>query len=196
VSVNDGEWHLLELAFDGSNRNFYVDGSSAGSAPVSGTLQYSSQALQVGRQDGIAGGYFSGAIDEVAFYTTTLTSSQAAVHDSVATTPTGTSCTPIGGATSSVYVPVSGDLGKRLRVEVTASDANGPSASDSLAAVVSGNAPANVSPPSIDGTAQIAQTLTAETGTWTGAGTIAYTHQWQRCGHSQAVIRDNPGATG
>jgi hypothetical protein len=41
--------------------------------------------------------------------------------------------------------------------------------------------PANTSSPTVTGTAQQGQTLTATTGTWTGDTPITYTFQWQRC---------------
>lgn len=39
-------------------------------------------------------------------------------------------------------------------------------------------APTNLTLPSITGTAQVGQTLTRVNGTWSGAGTITYAHQW------------------
>ena len=42
-------------------------------------------------------------------------------------------------------------------------------------------APANTSPPTISGTVQQGQTLTADKGTWTGTEPITYTYEWQRC---------------
>jgi hypothetical protein len=40
------------------------------------------------------------------------------------------------------------------------------------------NAPANTAVPTITGTAQVGQTLTRTTGTWTGSPTPTYTQQW------------------
>lgn len=55
--------------------------------------------------------------------------------------------------------------------------------------------PANESPPTISGTPQQDQTLTASLGTWSGDSPITYSFQWQRCDSAGATCGSIAGAT-
>ncbi|HEY4450506.1 MAG TPA: S8 family serine peptidase [Solirubrobacteraceae bacterium] len=94
----------------------------------------------------------------------------------------GNGCLPISGATSQTYVPVPGDVGHALRVQETASNEGGASAPASSAATakVVPPPPANSSPPTIAGSAQPGQTLTAGTGSWANEPT-SFAYLWNRC---------------
>ncbi|MGE5691047.1 MAG: hypothetical protein ACM33B_10890 [Pseudomonadota bacterium] len=109
----------------------------------------------------------------------------------------GASCVNIPGETSTVRIITNGDVGSTLRVIVTASNAGGSSsAASAVSGVVAprGAAPANTSPPTISGTPQSGQTLTASTGAWSNSPT-SYAFQWQRCNAAGASCANIPGET-
>ena len=96
----------------------------------------------------------------------------------------GGACTGIGGATRSAYVPVSGDVGYRLRATVTARNVVGSAsiASNLTATVVAtGSAPTAHRQPDVHGSAQVGQTVTVDNGSWYGTTPITFGYQWQRC---------------
>jgi hypothetical protein len=97
----------------------------------------------------------------------------------------GANCSTISGATSTTYVLASADVGARMRVLVTASNAEGSASALSEATSVvaddSSGAPKNTGEPTISGTPRVGQQLTGTTGTWTGTQPIAYALQWVRC---------------
>ena len=111
----------------------------------------------------------------------------------------GASCTSISGATGTKYTVVSADLGKTLRVAVTASNKAGESAtatSDATQVVATtGGKPANTKPPTITGTATVGTTLTAEHGTWVGDEPITYSYAWQKCDSAGNACSAISGAT-
>jgi hypothetical protein len=109
----------------------------------------------------------------------------------------GANCGNIGNANSPTYTLTTGDVGHRLRVEVTASNSSGGSTATSNATGVVravGTAPRNVAAPSIAGNPQEGQTLTANVGTWSGASSFGY--QWQRCDGAGNGCAAVAGATG
>ena len=73
-----------------------------------------------------------------------------------------------------------------------------------LLAVAAGNAsaaqpggvPVNVSPPTISGSPQVGQSLTADRGSWTGRKPLTYSYTWRSCDASGSACADLAGATG
>src|SRR6185437_51992 len=95
-------------------------------------------------------------------------------------------CSNVGAASSvATYALTGTDVGSTIQVVVVASNAGGPSApatSNPTAQVASApvQVPSNQTPPTISGTPQAGQTLTADPGQWTNSPT-GYSYQWQRC---------------
>jgi hypothetical protein len=109
----------------------------------------------------------------------------------------GASCANVPGETSTIRIVTNGDVGSTLRVVVTASNAGGSSsAASAVSGVVQprGAAPANTAAPTISGTPQAGQTLTASNGTWSNNPT-SYAYQWQRCNSAGASCTNIPGET-
>ncbi|HKP91424.1 MAG TPA: hypothetical protein VJT75_15775, partial [Thermoleophilaceae bacterium] len=108
----------------------------------------------------------------------------------------GAGCADIGGATASTYDLAAADVGRTIRVVVTATNpGGGTSATSAQSATIDPNPPASTSAPSIAGTARDGQTLMALDGTWTGTPAIAFGYQWRRCDSAGAGCADIAGAT-
>src|ERR671931_756807 len=100
----------------------------------------------------------------------------------------GEGCTAISGATFRRYIVRQADVGHRLRVRVTAANSEGSASEVSNATAIVRAAPArpqNTVPPTISGTAQVGQTMTANPGTWSGQ-TLTFSYQWRRCDRTGA----------
>jgi hypothetical protein len=95
--------------------------------------------------------------------------------------PDGGDCTIVSGATSRDYRLVSTDVGSRMRVRVTATNAEGSrtAASNPTGTVV--GPPVNTSPPWSRGAAVVGQVVTADPGGWTGKSPISFSYLWLRC---------------
>jgi hypothetical protein len=117
------------------------------------------------------------------------------VIDPSATSPAGLSTSSgtggssqIAGATSQAYIPVTGDVGNALTVSVVAKNTSGSSvpatsvATATVAAAVA-SVPVDTALPTISGTTQVGQTLTATNGTWANSPT-SFTYQWNRAGNA------------
>ncbi len=110
----------------------------------------------------------------------------------------GSSCGSIGDATNQNYVASSGDIGHTIRVEVTATNADGRGQALSAATAQiapTGSAPANTKQPNPAGTAEDGKTVTVDNGSWSGLQPITYTYQWQSCTAVNSVCTNLAGMT-
>lgn len=109
----------------------------------------------------------------------------------------GDSCAAITAATSKTYTAQSADVGRTLRVTVTATsaDGSGQATSAPTAVVSSASAPGNTQAPTISGATQVGSTLTAAKGSWTGNPT-SYAYVWSRCDQTGSSCSAIGGATG
>jgi len=110
----------------------------------------------------------------------------------------GSSCASISGAKNQNYVVSKADVGRTIRVEVKATNADGTSQalSAATATIVSlASVPASTKQPSPSGTAQEGQTVTVDSGSWSGVKPITFTYQWQSC-TIKVICTNVAGVTG
>jgi hypothetical protein len=107
--------------------------------------------------------------------------------------PGRTNCQPVAGQTANRYVLRAEDAGHTVYASVTACNKDGCARGDAdpVGPVSAASAPANTAAPSVSGTPQVGQTLSAVEGSWVNAPT-SYAYQWLRCDSAG----DNCGAVG
>jgi hypothetical protein len=114
----------------------------------------------------------------------------------------GVNCATIAGETRRTLVLTRADVGHRIRSRVIASNADGTASANSNAtpgvvqASSTAGRPVSQTQPTISGTPQQNQTLTANPGTWSGGKPQTYTYQWRRCDSTGGSCADISGATG
>ena len=112
--------------------------------------------------------------------------------------PLDGTCVDIGGATSSFYTTVTADTGKRLRVQVTATNSQGTAAqnSESSAVVIATAVHLSVTPQILGGNT-VDSPMSLSTGTWLGSPPMTFTYSWRRCNPvgDFATCVQIPGAT-
>jgi hypothetical protein len=110
----------------------------------------------------------------------------------------GANCSNIAGAAGATYLLTTAERGFTIRVAVTArspyGSASAVSAPTAVIAAATG-APVSTAPPAVVGTPQQGQTLSASTGSWTGAPT-GFAYQWERCDSAGANCAAVAGASG
>jgi hypothetical protein len=91
-------------------------------------------------------------------------------------------CVNIPGATGSFYTPSNDDYGKRLRIQVTATNSQGTASqnSESTSPVIALPPKLRVTP-EIFGGNTVDTPLSVSSGFWDGSTPIAFTYSWRRC---------------
>ena len=107
----------------------------------------------------------------------------------------GAGCEPIPGATSSGYVVSDTDAGHTIAVALAAINAGGAgTAASAPTAVVPIAAPANTAAPVVSGIAQQGQSLSGQSGGWSGSPSD-FSYQWEDCTGGGTVCAAIAGAT-
>jgi RTX calcium-binding nonapeptide repeat (4 copies)/WD40-like Beta Propeller Repeat len=97
--------------------------------------------------------------------------------------PVNGPCVNIVGATSSFYTPTMDDVGKRLRVQVTATNSQGSASQNSeVSGIVIATAPRVRVTPEIDQLTPVVDTpLDVGAGFWDGSAPLTFTYSWRKC---------------
>ncbi len=108
--------------------------------------------------------------------------------------PDGGDCAIVSGATSRDHRLGTSDVSFRIRVRVTATNADGSrvAASNPTGTVV--GPPVNTAPPFPRGAVVVGQVMTAEPGTWTGRTPISFSYRWLRCNSAGGECASISGA--
>ncbi len=113
--------------------------------------------------------------------------------------PDASDCRRITNASDTTYVVRAGDVGFRIRSQVTARNDDGSDTATSNPTAVVQPAPpgrpANTAEPSISGSPAVGQQLTANRGSWSGEAPITYAFQWLRCSTAGDNCSEISGAT-
>ena len=130
-----------------------------------------------------------------------------AVQSSVFTTvPPG--CVAIAGAHSTTYTAGVQDIGKHLTAQVAGNSTLGfalaGAISTAAVAPPPSAAPANLTPPTVTGTAEVGAVWTVDVGTWSGSPAPTTVVYWLRCNQPQNAVFTTvpagctpiPGSTG
>lgn len=176
---------VFVTAVNGGGSTSAVSAASSVIAAASAPVNTTAPAITGPAQDGIrlaAGpGVWSGTPASYAYQWEACNSS-------------GEACHGIEGATDSEYALTDGDVGTRIRVLVTATNAAGSAESTSSpTAAIAAEPPSELRPPVVSGTAGVHQVLQADHGAWYGTGTL-YAYQWERCNSEGAECEAVPEA--
>jgi Concanavalin A-like lectin/glucanases superfamily len=139
VALNaDGKYHYLVGTKTGSSVHIYIDGVDVTGTVANQTLTNNASQLVMGHNPVSSNDGLDGYIDEAAVYSHALTASEVSGRYAAGNQQ---SCTDISGANAQTYKLVSTDVGRAIKVRVTASNSGGSSSATSAATafVAAGN---------------------------------------------------------
>lgn len=96
----------------------------------------------------------------------------------------GGNCEPLAGARNSTYVATAADVGRRLRVRVTAANTGGTTqavSAETAQIQLPLQPPVNTTLPSVAAVAQVGQTASASLGSWSSSSPLSFQIEWLRC---------------
>ena len=106
-------------------------------------------------------------------------------------------CGLIPGASSRTFTIRSQDIGFRLWIRVTASNAvRSAHAFSNVTPVITARPPSNVLSPIVEGDARVGAIVVASPGSWLGTVPMTYGYQWQVCDVSETSCSDIEGQAG
>jgi RHS repeat-associated protein len=189
-------WNHIVGTYDGSTARIYVNGTLVGTQMVTvGTINSYATPLDIGAYETktkSAGNVFPGVIDEVAVYSTALSTARIQAHSDIVKT----GCTNISGATSSQYTLTTADQSYKVALKVTATNASGSASavSSQTGPITVAQPPANQSLPTTSGTFTDTSAVTGTTGSWSG-NISGYSYQWKHCASDGSGCSAISGAT-
>ncbi|HWX97641.1 MAG TPA: hypothetical protein VNZ01_12435 [Solirubrobacteraceae bacterium] len=108
----------------------------------------------------------------------------------------GEACKNLSEAVASTLKLEPADVGSKLRVVVTATNAAGSTSATSAATeLITAILPKNTALPTISGLLKLGSLLSVTNGTWSGTPPITFTYQWQVCSLLKTECKDILGAT-
>jgi len=72
AGISAGNWYHVAITYKSGKQSIYVNGVEKGSRAFTGNLPLNNDPLQIGQDQGYAGRYFHGLIDEVSLYSNAL----------------------------------------------------------------------------------------------------------------------------
>jgi hypothetical protein len=191
-AVNNGSWHQVVLTYSGTSLTLYIDGVALASQAATRNTAIDMYGFGIGAvinpADSNSGGFFTGSIDEVSFYTSVLTAAQVTDHYQLGTAVVDTTG-PTGGSIDATGLI---GTGSRYSTSTTLSLALSKG-TDSSGVATSGNQVLRATATLTNGSCGSFGSYTLVTGGNDPASPLSDTVADQACYSYQYVVSDTLG---